>query len=238
MKSGDVYKTQFGDLTVLEYTNAKNVKVRFASGYETVTRAEHIRNSTVKDRMHHLLYGVGVSTGASNTKAYTVWADILRRCYDNKSKSYHRYGGRGVRCCDEWLIFGVFEKWYNDNYIEGFELDKDILFPDAKLYSPSSCIFVPKRINSALTLSNRGRGDLPVGVSYFKGRTKCFCAGIKIDGVKKNLGYYFTKEEAFFVYKQNKEAEVRKIADVFFENNQITVEVRDALYRWTVGIND
>jgi len=33
---------------------------------------------------------------------------MLRRCYDTNSKSYDRYGGRGIKVCDKWLISFAF----------------------------------------------------------------------------------------------------------------------------------
>ena len=48
------------------------------------------------------------------------------------------------------------------------ELDKDILFKGNKIYSPSTCIYVPHRINSLFTKSDSARGDYPIGVTYHK----------------------------------------------------------------------
>lgn len=34
---------------------------------------------------------------------YGSWAAMIQRCTNPKNKWYHRYGGRGIRVCDEWL---------------------------------------------------------------------------------------------------------------------------------------
>jgi hypothetical protein len=34
---------------------------------------------------------------------YSVWQSMKRRCANQKSKSYHRYGGRGIYVCERWL---------------------------------------------------------------------------------------------------------------------------------------
>lgn len=38
----------------------------------------------------------------SKTVEYTVWAHIKARCSNPKNQRWHRYGGRGIKICDEW----------------------------------------------------------------------------------------------------------------------------------------
>lgn len=45
----------------------------------------------------------GNSAGGPNpTPEYEVWKGMLARCSNPSHKSFHRYGGRGIRVCDEW----------------------------------------------------------------------------------------------------------------------------------------
>ena len=37
---------------------------------------------------------------------------MIRRCYNPRYKNYHRYGGRGIFVCKEWL--DSFENFYKD----------------------------------------------------------------------------------------------------------------------------
>ena len=52
-------------------------------------------------------YALGIPTnvyiGMSRTPEYTAWIRMRRSCYDTDYKDYPRYGGRGIRVCDEWL---------------------------------------------------------------------------------------------------------------------------------------
>jgi len=41
--------------------------------------------------------------GLKNTKAYSAWIDIMRRCYDKKRPAYKYYGARGIKVCNKWL---------------------------------------------------------------------------------------------------------------------------------------
>ena len=35
-------------------------------------------------------------------KEYTSWRQMKRRCADVNRHNYHRYGGKGIKVCDEW----------------------------------------------------------------------------------------------------------------------------------------
>ena len=96
------------------------------------------------------------------SKIYTIWHDMLGRCYDEKHRhKYKTYSN--ITVCDEWLNFQNFAKWFDENYyeVEGEEmcLDKDILIKDNKVYSPDTCIFVPERINNLFIKSNNIRSE-------------------------------------------------------------------------------
>lgn len=86
---------------------------------------------------------------------------MIKRCYDSNSKQYKNYGGRGVRICDDWHIFANFEKWYDENYIDGYEIDKDKL-GNGLLYSPETCCFLTKNENIIYARKNQD-------YSYMKG---------------------------------------------------------------------
>lgn len=83
--------------------------------------------------------------GMTDTILYEKWCGIKNRCYNPKYKYYHRYGGRGIKMCEEWQGehgFENFVKWayeagYDDNKhdfqqtIDRIDTDKD--------YCPSNC---------------------------------------------------------------------------------------------------
>ena len=117
-----------------------------------------------------LVYGVGVNNlnepvkiNRKVLKFYDVWKAMIRRCYSEKSH-IKRPTYIGCSVCDEWLILSNFKEWFNIHYREDMELDKDILIPGNKIYSPETCRFVPGYINNLLTNSGAIRGELPCGV--------------------------------------------------------------------------
>lgn len=50
--------------------------------------------------------------GKRHSRLYGVWANMKNRCYNPNIHNYHRYGGRGVTVCNEWLSnFQAFYDW-------------------------------------------------------------------------------------------------------------------------------
>lgn len=76
----------------------------------------------------------------------TRYNHMKERCYNPNSKSYHRYGGRGIKVCDEWLNdFSAFESWALSNgYSPELKLDRVDNDGD---YCPENCEFVTNKKN-------------------------------------------------------------------------------------------
>ena len=111
------------------------------------------------------------------TPEYQIYENMVARCYYPKTARYECYGGIGVKVCKEWLKFHNFAEWCEDNYVDGFFLDKDILSDDGMEYSPYNCYFVPREINNMFVLNKKKLDtDLPAGVfrrgERFVGRTQ------------------------------------------------------------------
>lgn len=75
-------------------------------------------------------------------RAYITWHNLMSRS--------ERPGYEGVTICDEWMEFETFEIWYEENYIEGYDLDKDLKSPGNTHYSPENCLFIPGTLNRKL----------------------------------------------------------------------------------------
>ena len=137
-----------------------------------------------------------------------------------------------MRQTNEWHNFQNFAQWHEENYIEGFVLDKDILQKGNKIYSPENCCFVPNEINVLFTKRQNDRGDLPVGVIKSYNR---YIFQLSKNG-KRHRKSYETPEEAFQAYKQAKENYIKEIADKW--RGKITEKVYEALYAYKVEITD
>lgn len=233
-----------GWLYVIKYENYKNITVKFEdTGYETTTTGCSIRNGTVKDPYVKSVYGVGfIGEGeppSLKNPAYVRWRNMIRRCYapyeDKRSQTY-----KDCVVCDEWHNFQTFARWFWDNQKgDGYHLDKDILHRRCGLYSPSTCEFIPSELNLIFAECTASRGDCPKGVSFDKDRS-LYAAYCRISGKKshKYLGRFKSKEEAFYAYKHTKEDQLKHAADRYYEKGMISKEMKDALYRYEILMED
>ena len=137
-------------------------------------------------------------------KYYTVWKHMLERCYSKKSlESRPSYIGTSV--CSEWLYATTFRKWMEQQDWHGKCLDKDIIAPGSKLYSPDTCAFVLPATNLFVTARDASRGDYPTGVSLYKRIDKYIarCSNI-FTGKLEYLGLFSTPEEAHEAWRKRK----------------------------------
>ena len=149
-----------------------------------------------------------VLNGKTKTKVvwrcpyYRVWCNMITRCYNKNSKlKYPSY--KDCYVCDEWLTFSNFKSWMGQQDWEGKELDKDILFKGNKVYSPDTCIFVSRKLNTLLISSSPTRGKYPLGVSYHK-RDCNYHVRCCLDGKITHCGVFDNPEDAHKVWQQNK----------------------------------
>jgi len=191
-----------------------------------------------------LVYGVGVNDWVGKVKVdgkmikeYRLWTSMIKRCFDEKYKqNCPTY--QDVTCSKEWLSTTNFVndvskmKGYG---LEGWDLDKDILQKGNKLYSKSTCCFVPHEVNQLLIKRDNSRGEYPVGVCFDKYAGK-FKAQLTVNGKLKYLGLFTTPEEAFQVYKLAKEAQIKVVAQKW--QHLLDNRVFQALMKYEVSIDD
>jgi len=114
--------------------------------------------------------------GETNSIAYSAWRGMITRCYSKNSHS-NRPSYIGCSVAKDWLTFSNFKRWHDENYVESFQLDKDLLVSGNKVYSKDTCAYVPSYINSLLTDSEVNRGKYPRGVTLSKrGRYQAKCS--------------------------------------------------------------
>jgi hypothetical protein len=88
----------------------------------------------------------------SKSPEYKIWKAMLQRCYDKNSNAYFYYGGRGVIVCDRWNPDrgGSFDNFYKDigpRPSSNYQLDKEAVFLDNKIYGPGLVKWSPRSEN-------------------------------------------------------------------------------------------
>ena len=144
-------------------------------------------------------------------KYYETWTSMLKRCYSKKYlESNPSYNGTSV--CSDWLSATTFRKWMEQQDWNGKCLDKDIIVPRSKLYSPETCAFVPQATNSFVA-RDASRGEYPVG-AYLCKRTGKYYAQCRnhFTGKHESLGYYSTPEEAHEAWRKRKYDLAQRVA--------------------------
>ena len=239
-RSGEIIVLKNGlSARILKYYSARNITVIYNDG----TIVENIKYinfklGKIKNNNHKNICSIGYfgygdyNYNLKTKRCYDIWSKMIKRCYSlelsNNKNSY-----KDVIVCEEWHNFQNFAKWYDINYIDGFELDKDILKKGNKIYSPYNCCFVPQELNKILTLNNINRGKFLLGVTK-KGSK--FISQINIDGIPKEIGRFDSEIDAFDSYKYHKENMLKLKANKY--KKTISNECYKALMSRKIEIND
>jgi hypothetical protein len=167
------------------------------------------------------------------------------RCLDKKEKERDKsVTYKEVVCCEEWLLYENFYEWIHNQknfkkWLNGkFTLDKDILVKGNKFYSPETCCLVPENVNKLFIKHGNARGEYPIGVVYHKASNSFVAQAHDGTGKQVYLGCYDTPEKAFLAYKTYKEALIKQVAKIEYENENITKECYEAMMKYEVEITD
>jgi len=157
-----------------------------------------------------LVYGVGINDAnylvqtqvdGKRTRCpfYTRWKKMLARCY---SASYQQKNPtrKDDSVIQQWLKFSNFKAWMQNQDWQGKQLNKNLLRPNNKIYSPENCCFLDKATQAIITEHSKIIGGVyPQGVSFDKKTTK-----FKAYNKKTCIGIFDTPEEASQAYRKFK----------------------------------
>lgn len=198
-KESEVYISREGyKIEILDYISNLNCTVRIDSKLILYNVNYHqIKKGEVKNPFHKSVYGVaclGVGKYTKHIKrrptiCYDTWIGMLRRVY---GKNLKRPTYKNVSVCEEWLNFQNFADWfhlnYDESYMKGWHLDKDLLSSEVKIYSPETCCFLPPHLNTIVSKKIKSNSCVT--------RSGKFEAILSIGGKSSYIGIFNTKEEA------------------------------------------
>lgn len=176
---------------------------------------------------------LGLRYHETTCRSYRRWVDMLNRCYRSKASAYI-----GCTVCPKWHDFQEFADWFvNQPYAfeADRELDKDVLDPLNKVYSPEFCSLVPRVINQIFRDTRSQRGNLPIGVTVAS-REEGFISRLSKYGKSEYLGKCHNILGAFEAYKAAHRKYCNELADRY--EGSIDARVIERLRSYTRHIHD
>ena len=242
-RTGEIKENTYGTkMKIISYRRYDDIDVEFLDDFHVVKEHQtysNFKKGQIKNPYDRSVYGVGyVGEGIhiiiKNKKvslSYEVWSEMLARCYLKERQHLHKAYYGIVTVCDEWQCYHRFANWYEEHAYEcdgRLHLDKDILCPGNKIYSPETCLLVPQAINALFMNKSNNRG-LPNGI---RKQGKGFLAKYN----SKELGVYETVEKAYEVYATEKKKNIVMIANQY--KDKIPTRLYEALLAYEFRIED
>jgi hypothetical protein len=149
--------------------------------------------------------------------AYQMWRDMCRRCFDDEVRATQPYY-ETVTIDKSWTDFQNFAPWYYSNFVEEWELDKDLFSGEAKRYAPETCCFLPRRLNGWLERIRSIKSGETLGYSYHS-RDLVYNVRLRDSSDKLiHLGYFKSEKEARFAYVCGKVAQLESLLENYRED--------------------
>ena len=119
-------------------------------------------------------------THSGRTPEYVAWISIKHRCYDKTYSGYARYGGRGIRVCDEWLkSYEAFLAYVGRKPTPKHQIDR---------WPNNDGNYEPGNVRWATAEQNTRNRKSGLFVEY-RGETKCVAEWAEITGVTRYIIY-------------------------------------------------
>lgn len=219
---------------IVEYLNKQRVKILFEEPFIHTkwVESKHIRNGFgIRSPYEKLTLGVGymgegVYSSKNSPDSYSIWANMLKRCYSEVFQNRHP-SYKGCTVCEEWHDYQVFAEWYvsHNSYGLRYDLDKDLLLEGNRVYSPETCCMIPEEINIAIAKQGNSANGLPIGIQRQGVSTfRADYAGLKGD---RYIGAFSSIGEALAAYKKAKKGYILELAEKW--KYLVSLEVYESL---------
>jgi len=174
----------------------------------------NIKAGKIRYPYHKSIFSIGyIGVGSYNyinfKKAYNVWVAMIQRCHEKKRLKI-RPDYIEVEISKEWYNFQIFAEWFEKHYIEGWQIDKDLLSGSKKMYSKDTCCFLPPELNVFLQKKQKNNTSGKLGVFWNKKRKK-WASSIGL----KHLGFFNNIEDAAVAYRKAKKEKLLMLIEKY-----------------------
>lgn len=205
--ANDISGQKFNMLTAVEYVGRRGKGnhpywlCRCECGNEKVVSLPNLKSGSVKScgclprRMNSERMKIRNRThGLSDTRLYRIYSEMLTRCNNENHVFYYRYGGRGIKVCEEWSEFKQFYDWaISSGYSDNMTIDR---VDNNKGYSPDNCRWITQKSQTRNRSTNH--------TVTVNGETHCLSEWAEINDISYNtilsrLRYGWDEERAVTV---------------------------------------
>lgn len=247
-KVGDSFATNEGYTATITSLKGKrgrcSVVFNGSPAVEVEVTVANVKRGNVSNPFHRSICGVGyfgvggyvAKIDGKHTEHYKHFNSMIKRCYSPEQIKYapsYMY----VEVHPEMHCYQTFAVWC-DKQIgfgnEGWQLDKDLLVRGNSEYSFDNCVFLPPQINTFI--KPKRFNEFPLGVDLSNSKTSPYRAQGAWLGENYVIGNFPTVETAFNAYKQDKEKNAKRLAEIW--KDQIDPRAYEALMNYQVLITD
>lgn len=121
----------FDRLTVLNKTKSKNNRTywlcKCSCGELTEVEGQHLKRGRTRScgcYYKETLKTRSITHNMRKTRQYSIWANMISRCYNENVPAYTNYGGRGISVCEKWRFFEGFWEDMQKGYSDVLTIDR------------------------------------------------------------------------------------------------------------------